>query len=52
MTGLLAIGDGVVFAIGSVIFIAVFTAAISLAYARFGELGDDQPASRPAEPSD
>ena len=52
MTGLLAIGDGVVFAIGSVVFIAVFTAAISLAYTRFGELADDQPASQPTDPPD
>ena len=43
MSGLLAIGDGVIFAIGSVVFIAVFTAAISLAYARFAELTDDEP---------
>lgn len=37
---MLAISSGVIFAIGGVIFIAVFTAAISLAYARFAELGD------------
>jgi hypothetical protein len=40
MSGLLAIQDGVIFAIGSVIFIAVFTAALSLGYARFDELGE------------
>lgn len=33
---------GVLFAIGSVIFIAVFTAAIGLAYVRFAELGERQ----------
>jgi hypothetical protein len=37
---MLAISSGAIFAIGSVIFIAVFTAALSLAYARFAELGD------------
>jgi hypothetical protein len=41
MTPLLAVGDGVIFAIGSVIFIAVFTAALSLGYARFAELGEN-----------
>ena len=41
MTPLLAITDGAIFAIGSVIFIAVFTAALELAYARFEELGED-----------
>ena len=41
MISLLGIGQGVIFAIGSVVFIAVFTAAISLAYARFEELGED-----------
>jgi hypothetical protein len=41
MTPLLAISDGTIFAIGSVIFIAVFTAALGLAYARFEELGED-----------
>ena len=40
MTPLLAIADGTVFAIGSVIFIAVFTVALGLAYARFEELGE------------
>ena len=38
---LLALTDGTLFAIGSVIFIAVFTAALRLAYARFEELGED-----------
>lgn len=37
----LAVGQGMIFAIGSVVFIAVFTAALSLAYARFEELGKD-----------
>jgi hypothetical protein len=37
----MALSDGSLFAIGSVIFIAVFTAALGLAYARFEELGDD-----------
>ncbi len=41
MTPLLALGDGTIFAIGAVIFIAVFTAALGLAYARFEELGKD-----------
>jgi hypothetical protein len=45
----LAFTDGVIFAIGGVIFIAVFTAALGLAYARFAELGegDDEPAGSP-----
>ena len=42
MIYLLGIGQGAIFVIGSVVFIAVFTAAISLAYARFEELGEDQ----------
>jgi hypothetical protein len=42
VTPLLGIGQGIIFVIGSVVFIAVFTAAISLAYARFEELGEDQ----------
>ncbi|MDH4113070.1 MAG: hypothetical protein OEV60_10405 [Actinomycetota bacterium] len=41
MSPLLAVSDGVIFAIGSVVFIAVFTAALGLAYARFAELGED-----------
>ena len=41
MISLLGIGQGVVFVIGSVVFIAVFTAAINLAYARFQELGEN-----------
>lgn len=41
MSSLLAIGQGTIFAIGSVVFIAVFTAALSLAYARFEDLGED-----------
>lgn len=40
MIPLLALSDGTLFAIGSVIFIAVFTAALGLAYARFEELGE------------
>ena len=39
MTPILAVSEGAIFAIGSVIFIAVFTAALGLAYARFAELG-------------
>lgn len=41
MSPLLALSQGAVFAIGSVVFIAVFTAALSLAYARFEELGEE-----------
>jgi hypothetical protein len=41
MTPVLAMADGTIFAIGSVIFIAVFTAALGLAYARFEELGEE-----------
>lgn len=45
MSPLLAVSNGVVFAIGSVVFIAVFAAALSLAYARFAELGDEDASS-------
>lgn len=41
MSPLLAVTDGAIFAIGGVIFIAVFTAALGLAYARFAELGEE-----------
>jgi hypothetical protein len=41
LTPLLGLGQGAIFAIGSVVFIAVFTAALGLAYARFEELGED-----------
>ena len=41
MTPLLGLGQAVLFAIGSVVFIAVFTAALSLAYVRFQELGEE-----------
>ncbi len=46
MSPLLGLGQGVIFTIGSVVFIGVFTAAINLAYARFNELGDDDGAGR------
>ena len=51
MTPLLAVSEGAIFAIGSVIFIAVFTAALGLAYARFAELGDDDRAGSDAAPT-
>jgi hypothetical protein len=51
VTTLLAVSEGVIFAIGSVIFIAVFTAALGLAYARFAELGDDDRAAPGIEPT-
>lgn len=43
MSPLLAVSQGVLFGIGSVVFIAVFTAGLGLAYARFAELGEDRP---------
>lgn len=46
MSPLLAVNQGVIFAIGSVIFIAVFTAALALAYVRFEELGEDDRRSK------
>jgi hypothetical protein len=49
VTPLLAISEGAIFAIGSVIFIAVFTAALGLAYARFAELGEED--AEPAAPA-
>ena len=39
---LLAIGQGAIFAIGTVVTFVVFTAALSLAYLRFDELGEDE----------
>ena len=47
MSAVLALGDGAIFAVGVVIFIAVFTAALSLAYARFAELDGDERPSKP-----
>jgi len=38
---LAALSDGAIFAVGSVIFVFVFTAALSLAYGWFAELEDD-----------
>jgi len=38
---LIAVNQGLIFAVGSVVFICVFTAALALAYARFEELGED-----------
>ena len=51
MTPFLAVTDGVIFAIGGVIFIAVFTAALGLAYARFAELGDEEGSTQAGQPS-
>jgi hypothetical protein len=42
--------DGVLFAVGSVVFIAVFTAAIGLAYVRFAELGERSGGPRADDP--
>ncbi|MEO8424882.1 MAG: hypothetical protein ABI595_13355 [Actinomycetota bacterium] len=41
MSPLLAFSDGGLFAVGAVVFISVFTAALSLAYIRFAELDKD-----------
>jgi hypothetical protein len=51
VTPFLALTDGVIFAIGGVIFIAVFTAALGLAYARFAELGEEDEPRKPAQAS-
>ena len=40
MTAVLAVSDAVVFGIGTVIFIAVATAAFGLGMARFAEFGE------------
>ncbi len=45
MNGVLALSNGPIFAIGVVVFIAVFTAALSLAYAKFAELDGDDPSA-------
>jgi hypothetical protein len=42
MSGVLALSNGPIFAVGAVVFIAVFTAALSLAYTRFAELDGDE----------
>jgi hypothetical protein len=41
MSALVAIEDVTIFIIGAVVFIAVFTAALGFAYARFEELGEE-----------
>jgi hypothetical protein len=51
MSAVLAITDGAIFAIGGVIFIAVFTAALGLAYARFAELGEEDETAERGQPS-
>jgi len=40
MSALLAIVNGFVVVVGSVVFIVVFAGALSLGYARFAEFGD------------
>ena len=40
MRAIVALSQGGIFAVGTVITIAVFTAALSLAYLWFNELGD------------
>lgn len=42
MIAVLAVAQGALFAVGTVVFIAVFTAGLALAYARFAELDDDR----------
>ncbi len=41
MSPLLAFSEGGLFVVGAVVFIAVFTAALNLAYIRFAELDND-----------
>jgi len=41
MTAVLALSEGAIFGIGTAIFMAVFTAALSLAYLRFDEWGNE-----------
>jgi hypothetical protein len=50
MNPVLAVTDGAIFAIGGVIFIAVFTAALGLAYARFAELGEEDEPTEAGQP--
>jgi hypothetical protein len=53
MSALVAFSNGLVFAIGAVIFIAVFTAALALAYEKFEELGEaDAAADGYPDPTD
>jgi hypothetical protein len=49
MSPLLALADGVVFAIGGVVFLAVCCGALVLGYARFAELGEDDQLQRNIE---
>ena len=49
MIPLLALSEGAIFAVGTVIFIAVFTAALGLGYARFAELGESDRAASDLE---
>jgi hypothetical protein len=48
MNLVLAVSEGTLFGIGAVVFIAVFTAALGLGYARFEEFGanDEQEEQR------
>lgn len=46
MTSLLAVAQGALFAVGTMVFIAVFTAGLTLAYARFAELDDGEDKDR------
>lgn len=40
MTAILAVSESAILVFGSVLFIAIFAAALSLAYIWFNELGD------------
>lgn len=52
MTPLLAISNGVLFGVGAVVFLAVFASALSLAYLRFAELGEERGGPRQDEGDD
>lgn len=42
MPGVLGVSNTVLFTVGTLVFLAVFAAALSLAYIRFAEFGEDR----------
>lgn len=42
MSGVVAVSNGVLFSVGALVFLAVFAAALSLAYLRFADLGEQR----------
>jgi hypothetical protein len=42
MSGILALSNQLLFTVGTLVFLAVFAAALSLAYLRFAEIGEER----------